>query len=97
MIAVRKAVGILMIAIGHDASRASLEKRANDCGAKRAGATGHNDIAIGKIAHPRPRFTRIGNTWNSIQLAISPVRSFGSSTFLLMPCRHASRLSAGFL
>ena len=36
-------------------------------------------------SHPRPRLARIGSTWNSSQLATSLVRSFLSSTFLLMP------------
>ena len=45
--------------------------------------------------YPRPRLTRVGSTWNSIQLATSLVRSFFSSTFLLIPCRHDSRLHSG--
>ena len=34
---------------------------------------------------PRPRLARVGSTWYCSQFATSPVRSFLSSTFLLMP------------
>ena len=86
LVAVGKALRLGLVHVRHDAGGARIRvSSADHRRAQRAGAAGHHDGAPGKIHQPLPRFTRIGSTWYSIQLATSLTRNFLSSTFWLMP------------
>src|SRR5690606_9332936 len=49
MIAVGKALRLLLVAIGHMADRAAREKRFHDGGAEGAGSAGDDDVTIAKV------------------------------------------------
>src|SRR5882724_8421240 len=93
---VRKRMRLGLEHIADVACRAGFDKRSDHRAAERSRAARHHNLPAGKIhRQPLPRLARVGSTWNSSQFAISPVRSFLSSTLRLMPCRHDSRLSSG--